>query len=224
MELYDVMRTAGQTRVFSSDPVPLSTIVRILDHARFAPSGGNHQGWRVVLVADPDVRRALRDIYQPVWTQHRRDLAAQRERAAAGQTEHSVPTRTELAADRFVEQLDEIAYLAIIGVDLDALTITDAELGRPSVVGGASIYPFVQNIVLAAHNEGVGVALTTLICREEPKVKALLALPESVAVAGMLALGAVGPGGSVTKLSRRPVSAFAHLNHYGRPLAQEVPS
>jgi nitroreductase len=218
MDLYDVMRTAGQTKIFSSDPVPLETVVRILDHARFAPSGGNHQGWRVVVVGSPAVRRALRDIYQPVWDEHRRDLAEQRARAAAGETEHSVPTRTELAADEFVRHLDEIAYLVVVGVDLDALTITDSELDRPSVVGGASIYPFVHNIVLAAHNEGIGVALTTLICREEPKVKELLGLPDSIAVAALVALGSIGPGGSVTRLSRHPVSAFAHLDHFGTAL------
>lgn len=59
MELYDVMRTTFAAREFTADPLPDETLVRILDHARFAPSGGNRQGWRVIVVRDPDTRKSL---------------------------------------------------------------------------------------------------------------------------------------------------------------------
>jgi len=216
-ELDEVMRRAGQTRVFSSDPVPPETLTRILDAARFAPSGGNHQGWRVVVVADPDRKRALRELYQPVWDAHRERLAQQRLDAASGVTDHSVAPRTEDAADRFVQTMDSVAYLLVVCVDLSALTITDSELDRPSIVGGASVYPFVQNLVLGCHAEGLGVALTTLICRVEPAVIELLDIPAGFAIASLVAVGVIGPGGELRRLSRRPVESFTYLDTFGAP-------
>ena len=67
MELYDVMRCAPTSRRFKADPVPRETLLRVLDNARFAPSGGNRQGWRVVVVEDAERRAALRDLYLPHW-------------------------------------------------------------------------------------------------------------------------------------------------------------
>jgi Nitroreductase len=62
MELYDVMRTTFAAREFTGDPLPDATLGKILDHARFAPSGGNRQGWRVIVVRDPATKRALADL------------------------------------------------------------------------------------------------------------------------------------------------------------------
>src|SRR5450755_27927 len=67
MDLFDALRTTGSVREFTSEPVPDEVVWRVLDAARFAPSGGNRQGWRVVVVADPTTRRALRDLYLPGW-------------------------------------------------------------------------------------------------------------------------------------------------------------
>ena len=64
------------------------------------------------------------------------------------------------------------------------LHVTDAGLGRPSVVGGASIYPAVQNLLLACRDAGLGAALTTLLCQFEPEIRELLGLPDTLAVAG----------------------------------------
>src|SRR5262245_53409952 len=62
MELFDVMRATFSAREFTGDPVPDATLAKILDHARFAPSGGNRQGWRVIVVRDPATKRALADL------------------------------------------------------------------------------------------------------------------------------------------------------------------
>src|SRR5947209_8639170 len=67
MELLDAMRCAPTSRLFKADAVPREMLVRALDAARFAPSGGNRQGWRVVVVEDPARRAALRDLYLPHW-------------------------------------------------------------------------------------------------------------------------------------------------------------
>ena len=59
MELYDVMRTTFAAREFTDDPLPDATLAKILDHARFAPSGGNRQGWHVIVVRERATREAL---------------------------------------------------------------------------------------------------------------------------------------------------------------------
>src|SRR3977135_2653761 len=70
MELYEVMRTTPSVRAFTDEPVRDEVLHRVLDHARFAPSGGNRQGWRVVVVRDAERRRAIRDLYLPHWREY----------------------------------------------------------------------------------------------------------------------------------------------------------
>src|SRR3954452_10744511 len=70
MDLIETLRTTGATREFRAEPVDDDVVFRILDNARFAPSGGNRQGWRVVVVKDPATRRALRDLYLSGWYEY----------------------------------------------------------------------------------------------------------------------------------------------------------
>ncbi len=67
IDLYEVMRCAPSTRDFTDEPVPREVLERVLDNARYAPSGGNRQGWRVIVITDPDIRRRLRELYQEPW-------------------------------------------------------------------------------------------------------------------------------------------------------------
>ena len=69
-ELFEVMRCAPSTRTFTDEPVAREVLERVLDNARFAPSGGNRQGWRVILVHDGPTRRTLRDLYRPAWARY----------------------------------------------------------------------------------------------------------------------------------------------------------
>ena len=69
-ELYDVMRTTFAVREFTDDPVPDPVLYRILDNARFAPSGGNRQGWRVIVVTDRQLRRRMRELYEQPWNDY----------------------------------------------------------------------------------------------------------------------------------------------------------
>lgn len=69
MELL-ALRTTGAVREFTDEPVPDEVLFRILDTARFGPSGGNRQGWRVVVIRDPDTRRRMRDLYLPGWYEY----------------------------------------------------------------------------------------------------------------------------------------------------------
>ena len=94
---------------------------------------------------------------------------------------------------------------------------TDHELGRLSVVGGASIYPAVQNLLLSCRAVGLGSALTTLLCHEEAKIKELLAIPADISVVATIALG-YPEKPFPKKLSRRPVSEIAFVDRYGSAL------
>jgi nitroreductase len=216
MELRDAMTSAWTNRHFRDDDVPDETIHDLLDAARFAPSGGNRQGWRVVVVKDPATRTTLRDLYLEAWEPYLEQI---REGAAAN-TRTKLLSRSLEGADTFARGLDQVPVHLILCVDLGTLQVTDAGLDRQSIVGGASIYPFAQNILLAARDAGLGAALTTLICPAEPGVAELLEIPDGLAVAALIALGWPVEDKIPRRLSRRPVEEFAFRERYGHsPLA-----
>ena len=105
----------------------------------------------------------------------------------------------------------------VVGVDLGALALVDRELDRPSVVGGASIYTFVQNVLLGLRAEGLGAAFTTLLTPAEPQVRELLGIPDEIAIAGHIGVGErAGPWPE--RLTRNPVESFAFANRWGVPV------
>ena len=104
----------------------------------------------------------------------------------------------------------------MVCVRLDALAVTDAELDRPSIVGGASIYPFVQNLLLGLRHEGLGASFTTLLVPAEAQVRELLEIPDGVALAGHISVGyRADPWPQ--RLSRNPVDEFTFGERFGQP-------
>jgi nitroreductase len=219
VELYEVMRGAPATRRFRPDPVERATLERVLDAARFAPSGGNRQGWRVIAVTEPHTRRALRDLYQPHWRAYFEQTGAAA--ILADPTGHEGSrVRMLRTSDAFADRLHEVPLHLVVCVRIADMLITDGELDRPSIVGGASIYPFVQNLLLGLRNEGLGATLTTLLIGAEPAVKRLLEIPADVAIAAYIAAGHRAdpwPGA----LRRRAVADFAYAERYGEPLISD---
>ncbi|MBX7432537.1 nitroreductase family protein [Mycobacterium sp. Y57] len=209
MDLYDVMRTTGAVRRFTDDPLPDDVLVRILDNARFAPSGGNRQGVRVIAVRDPDTREALGRLSV---TGMRRYLAQTRNGEGPWnpvqpmQVSTEDVAATEVPADLSTPLLTS-AVVLVVCVDLNVVAALDQDLDRIGVVAGASVYPFVWNVLLAARNEGFGGVLTTMAIAEEPGIKELLGIPDDFAVAAVLPIGR--PQRRVTRLTRQPVAAFA---------------
>lgn len=208
MNFRETIETTGTCRFYLSDPVPDDVLRRVLDAARFAPTGGNRQGVRFLIVRDAAKRRALRDLYLPLWEQY-----ASRAVAKPGAP---LPKMIQ-NADHMARHLDEAPVLIVVCAQTADLMATDRHLERVSVVAGASIYPSVQNLLLAARTEGLGTALTTLLCAVEPKVKELLAIPDGVATAALIPLGYPAKG-FPKKLSRRPVEEIAFADTYGVPL------
>lgn len=228
MDLIDTLRSTGAVREFTDQPVDDAAVARILDTARFAPSGANAQAWRVVVVKDPAVRTRLRDLYLPGWADYltmsaaglrpwapvndpRAEAAAlavaseQAAALAAGSDQGGPAVAGGLAA-----HLDEAPVLLALFADLSALAAVDRDLDRYSFAGGASIYPFAWNVLLAARAEGLGGVITTMLIREEGPVKELLGAPDPLALAAVIALG--HPVRQPRRLQRRPVPAFTTVD------------
>ena len=208
MELYDVMRTTAAIREFTDDPLPDDVLARILDHARFAPSGGNRQGAHLVLVTDRATREALAELNLPAV----RRYEAQK---AVGESPWNPvhppgPSAEEIAAtdapSYWTTPVLTAAVVVVVCVDLRLVAATDQELDRIGLVSGASVYPLVWNILLAARSEGFGGTITTMAVAEEPAVRELLGIPEQYAVAAVLPLGR--PVKQPTRLRRQPVEEF----------------
>jgi nitroreductase len=215
--LYEVMRCAPSTRNFTDEPVPREVLQRVLDNARYAPSGGNRQGWRVIVVTDPDIRRRLRELYQEPWDAY---MVKTGGRAALEAGEASGLPRGRLrmlrGADEYARRFDQVPIHLVPCVDIGALAITDESLDRPSIVGGASIYPFVQNILLGLRHEALGAAFTTLLVPAEPAIRELLSIPDEIAIAGHISVGYRSDPWP-KQLSRKPVSEFAFGDRFGEP-------
>jgi nitroreductase len=217
MELYDVMSTTFSAREFTGDPLPDATLYRILDRARFAPSGGNRQGWRVVVVRDPKTREGLAAATVPAAKRYAAQLQAGESpwnTIDATRVDAATIERTA-APTRLIEPVLKAPVVLVIGVDLRVVASVDSALPRVGVISGASIYPFAWNILLAARHEGFGGTITTLAAAQEPAVQALLGLPAHVAVASVMPLGR--PVKAFTKLRRKPVEEFATLERWGGP-------
>lgn len=217
MDLYDVMRTAFAAREFTGDPLPDATLSRILDHARFAPSGGNRQGWRVVVVRDPVTREKLAALTVPAAKRYTAQLQAGENpwNTVDPSTVDAAAVERAAPMPRLLEPVLKAAAVLVVCVDLKVVAATDQYLDRVGIVGGASVYPFAWNILLAARREGFGGNITTLAVAQEPALKALLGIPSHVAVAAVVPLGR--PARQLTKLRRKPVEAFATLERFDGP-------
>jgi nitroreductase len=227
MELIEALRSTGAVRQFQDRPVDREVLARVLDTARFAPNGGNQQAWRVVVVEDPTTRAAIRDLYVPGWLEYlaqRADgvqpwapIGDRAAEAAAIERAHQQQAQQTTSVDpgQFAAEFDRIPAMVVVLADLRLLAATDRDLGRYTLVGGASIYPFVWSILLAARAEGLGGVLTTMSVVREPQLKALLGVPEEFAVAAVLALG--HPVDAPTRLRREPLESFATIDSFDGP-------
>ncbi len=220
MELTEALRTTGSIRTFRDQAVTDEMIYEILDDARFAPSGGNRQAWHVIVVKDPLKRRDVRNRYLESWHHYVghllaglipfSPLASDDDRAAA-LAQHDAAMKLS-KPDGFPETLDQVPALLVICANLEVLAATDRDLDRFPIVSGASIYPFVWNILLAARERELGGVMTTVATRSEQELKVSLSIPSQFAVAAVVALGY--PTARHTKLKRRPVSEFSTIDTF----------
>jgi nitroreductase len=220
MDLYEVMRTTSAVREFTDDPLPDAVLLAMLDNARFAPSGGNRQGTQVLVVRDMEARRRLAELTIPGARRYTAQKAA-----GEGPWNAVIPTRLsedEIAATDipgfWTAPVLEAAVVLVVVVDLRVVAAVDQDLDRVGVVGGASVYPLVWNILLAARHEGFGGTITTMAVAEEPAVRELFGIPEEYAVACVVPMGK--PVKQLTKLSRVSVEDLTRRENWeGGPLS-----
>ncbi|MEA2624280.1 MAG: hypothetical protein QOD06_325 [Candidatus Binatota bacterium] len=213
--LFEAMSTCRTIRRFEARPVPDELLRKVLTAATWAPSGGNRQPWRFVVVRDAALKRRLQELYQPIWkrfsTPYRESLAKLPEESRA-RTQRMVDS-----ADHLADHLHEAPVIVVVCFSVSDVAVTDANLGRPAVVGGASIYTAVENLLLACRGVGLGGALTTLLCIEEPEVRKLLAIPDGWGTAAYIPIG-YPAGKGHGRVWRKPVDKLVYLDGWEKPL------
>ncbi|HME95575.1 MAG TPA: nitroreductase family protein [Methylomirabilota bacterium] len=223
LDVFEAMHTARAMRRFKPDPVPEALITRILDAAIRAPSAGNAQNWAFVVVRDAERRRRLGAIYRKAS-----DIASAMY-AARGRPPHlsEAQFRRLMTSGAFL--WDHMAEAPVILVPCQ----TQPRLPSPDAlppdirarfadeqryverIRGSSIYPAVQNVILACRALGLGTTITTNHIRCEDEVKAVLEVPDDVATFALMPIGyPLDPFGPVT---RRPVAEVTHADRWAEP-------
>ena len=204
MDFFDVVTTQRATRRLKPDPIPDAALRRIMDAAVCAPSGGNRQGWSFLVVRDAAKRARLGELYREAWDDlmrvpFYRDAAAAPPDSAAG--------KLLASARHLAEHLGEAPVLVLACIAIDAGT-------KPTLTTGASIYPAVQNIMLAARALGIGSCITTIHKFRDAQVKELLGIPTEVETAALIPLGA--PLRKFGRPPRRPLGEVAFADRWSR--------
>ena len=219
MELNAVMRTTFAARDYTGEDLPDNLIYDLIENARFAPSGGNRQGNRVIVVRSQETRNALSKLAEPAAKRYVAQIKA-------GESPWNAVTRTSVtseeieatpAAPPLINSFKEASVVLVFVVDLRVVASMDQDLDRIGVISGASIYPFVWNVLLGARQSGFGGTITTLAAAREGDVQTLLNIPKEFAVAAVVPLGK--PVKQLSKLKRNSVEEIASMEFFdGKPL------
>ena len=206
MSLYEAIYTMRMVTQFRPDPVPDAVLHAVLDAATQAPSGGNRQPWRFIVVRDRGLKERLHDIITGEW----RRQAQYRARAGLGP-----PGNTFVRALASSSLADIPVLLVVLSTDR-----RDQVVGTEEGVNNA-----VQNLLLTARAYGLGGRITYAHLYDEARIRSTLAVPDELDILAFIPLGyPLGtPGSRHGPKRRRPVSEIAHAERWGRPLALSSP-
>lgn len=196
ISLFEAITSQRAIRHFSPQPVSDEAVETILGAAICAPSGGNRQPWRFLVIRDAALKRQLGEWYLAAW-----------QVAIAGMETITQPYRHGAA---LAQQMETVPVLILACIDHGP-----AGTGPGQITRGASIYPAVQNLLLAARALGLGTVLTTLHTRYESEIKALLNIPETVETAALIPVGYPAEGARVGRTHRRPLSEVVFHERWG---------
>jgi len=203
MDFFEAVTTQRAIRRLEPDPIPDAALRQIMDAAICAPSGGNRQGWSFLVIRDAALRERLGELYRECWG----ELIKLPYYAGVAGEPPDTPAAKMLASARHLgEHLGEAPVLILACIEVDPGA-------RPGVTTGASIYPAVQNIMLAARALGIGSCLTTIHRHRDAQVKALLGIPANVETAALIPLGY--PRGKFGRPPRRPLPEVAFADRWG---------
>ena len=200
MDFFDVARTQRAMRRLHSDPIADEDLWTILETAIMAPSGGNRQPWNFVVIRDAGAKAKIAAWYLEAWN-----------KAYGGTTRDAMladaaMAKTFKSADYLANHLAEVPVLVLATIKKDMFAI------GPTL--GASIYPAVQNLMLAARALGLGTALTTLHKLHEADVKQLLGIPDDVVTMALIPVGR--PKGQFGRPNRLPVEKVVYWDGWGK--------
>jgi nitroreductase len=201
-DLFEMMLTTRSMRRLKSDPVPNALILKILEAGVCAPSSGNMQRWRFLVIRDPKVKQTIGAYYKRAWD----EVVSPRYRAG----EPAPGTSRE----RFARMLNAAQYLADHIHEAPVWIVPCLEGANPTRTSGSSIYPAVQNMLLAARALGLGATLTTLYLSFEKEVEAALGLPPDM---HSYALPIGYPMGRFGPVRRIPLVDVIYEDRWGQP-------
>lgn len=197
MDLFEAINTTRAMRRLKTDPVPDDLIWKIIEAAIRAPSGGNRQPWGFIVVRDPETKKQVHQWYLEGWND---SYARIKDQAMA----NPVFAKSFKSAEHLAHNLADVPVFifAVMQVGPDA-----------GITAGASIYPAVQNLMLAARAYGLGTTITTLYRGHEEETQRLLSLPDGYQTMCLIPMGY--PKGKFGMGPRRPVEEVTHWEKWG---------
>jgi nitroreductase len=212
VDLYEAMSSLRAVRRLKADPIPDEVLGRVLQAAAWAPTGGNVQPFRIVVVKDQAKLSQIQAMYHEEWDKYTSPMRKGLDKMPEQARDASI--KMLKAGDYLGNHMGEVPALLVFCFNADHMAITDADMDRPSVVGGGSVYTAAQNVMLACRAEGLGCVLTTLLCYRESEIKQLLDIPPEWGTCAHIPIGypVLRGHGPIT---RRPISKLAYLDSWG---------
>ena len=196
--LFEAIYSQRAIREFKTDPVPDELIHKLIESATKAPSGGNRQSWKFLVIKDVELKRRIGEYY---------NRARESSYGGGVAPASNIPARRRAASNYMGEHLHEVPVLILACIEHD---------GGPSTMGrGSSIYPAVQNLLLAARGLGLGSVITSLHKRFEDEVKALLSIPDNVETVALLPVGYPADRARYGPTTRAPVEEVTFYDKWG---------
>ena len=196
--LFDAIYTQRAIRELKPDPVSDELVHKLIESATKAPSGGNRQPWRFIVIRDEELKRRIGEYYRRAW-----DASYGPRPAPRG----SLQSHVRASATHLSEHLAEAPVLILACVEHD---------GSPGTMSrGSSIYPAVQNLLLAARGLGLGSVITSLHKQYEEEIKELLGIPQNVETAALLPVGFPVEGVRYGPTRRSPVEEVTYRERWG---------
>jgi nitroreductase len=209
-DIFEVIGTQRAMRRLKRDAVPREYIRKLIWAATRAPNGGNVQPWRFLVITDPAKKRRLQEIYSTEWEKYT-EMDRERERPGESPEQLASHARTIAAGQYLADHLHEVPVIIIPCGFLLAV--------NTGIASGSSIYPAIQNLMLAARALGLGTVLTTLHRQNEGAVRELLGIPENAHTAALIPVG--WPVGRFGAGPRLPVEAVTYWESWGAKASPE---
>ena len=220
MDLYDGIMTTRAMRRLAPDPVPRADIEAILRAAQQGPSGGNIQPWQFVVLTSPEDRRWMGDCYRACYERYENALLAMVGPQPDADSQASWD-RTIAASRHLAQNLSEVPVHVLVCMPELDLTLTDEDGPMDIGTTHASVYPAVQNLVLAARGLGLGSVVTTVFRIRHDEVRAHFGIPDGWSIAALVPVGR--PLGRFGVARRKPVQKVTHWGSWGERQEFETP-